>query len=124
MMVTKSDRTLKIEAAEVDPDEDILTRGVRSGAKKIGYAASRAGDYVGAGAHAIGEYLNPKNIKDANAIQKHIEAGDELNRETRGEFNKNRKPLFKKFKSGGKISSASKRADGCAQKGKTKGRMV
>jgi hypothetical protein len=28
------------------------------------------------------------------------------------------------YKSGGKVSSASKRADGCATKGKTKGRMV
>jgi hypothetical protein len=28
------------------------------------------------------------------------------------------------FKSGGKVSSASKRADGCAIKGKTKGKMV
>jgi hypothetical protein len=28
------------------------------------------------------------------------------------------------YKSGGKVSSASKRADGCAVKGKTKGRMV
>ena len=28
------------------------------------------------------------------------------------------------FKRGGKVSSASKRADGCAQRGKTKGRMV
>ena len=28
------------------------------------------------------------------------------------------------FKKGGKVSSASKRADGIAQKGKTKGRMV
>jgi hypothetical protein len=31
--------------------------------------------------------------------------------------------LIKK-RAGGKVSSASKRADGCAQKGKTKGRMV
>jgi hypothetical protein len=30
----------------------------------------------------------------------------------------------KAYKSGGKVSSASKRADGCAIKGKTKGRMV
>ena len=30
----------------------------------------------------------------------------------------------KTFKSGGKVSSASKRADGCAMRGKTKGRMV
>jgi len=30
----------------------------------------------------------------------------------------------KAFKSGGKVSSASKRADGCATKGKTKGRII
>jgi hypothetical protein len=30
----------------------------------------------------------------------------------------------KGMKEGGKVSSASKRADGCAIKGKTKGRMV
>lgn len=36
-------------------------------------------------------------------------------------------PLDKRtpyFKKGGKVSSASKRADGCAVKGKTKGKMV
>ena len=32
--------------------------------------------------------------------------------------------ITKNYKKGGKISSASKRADGCAVKGKTKGRMV
>jgi hypothetical protein len=31
---------------------------------------------------------------------------------------------FKKMASGGSVSSASKRADGCAVKGKTRGRMV
>jgi len=30
----------------------------------------------------------------------------------------------KKYASGGSVSSASKRADGCAVKGKTKGRFV
>lgn len=29
-----------------------------------------------------------------------------------------------KYKKGGKVSSASKRGDGCAQRGKTKGRFV
>jgi hypothetical protein len=29
-----------------------------------------------------------------------------------------------RMKKGGKVASASKRADGCAQRGKTKGRMV
>jgi archaeosine-15-forming tRNA-guanine transglycosylase len=31
---------------------------------------------------------------------------------------------IKKMASGGKVSSASKRADGCATKGKTKGKML
>ena len=43
---------------------------------------------------------------------------DELAREVaRGKAKKN-------MKSGGKVSSASSRADGCAVRGKTKGRMV
>jgi len=32
--------------------------------------------------------------------------------------------ITKNYKAGGKVSSASKRADGCAMRGKTKGRMV
>jgi hypothetical protein len=32
--------------------------------------------------------------------------------------------LLRNYKAGGKVSSASKRADGCAKRGKTKGRMV
>ena len=48
--------------------------------------------------------------------------------ETKGKFRDLRKTLgikspVRKAK-GGKISSASKRADGCATKGKTKGRFV
>jgi hypothetical protein len=31
---------------------------------------------------------------------------------------------YKSYKKGGKVSSASKRADGCAIKGKTRGKMV
>ena len=34
------------------------------------------------------------------------------------------KGLDKPYKSGGKVSSASKRADGCCTKGKTRGKMV
>ena len=33
-------------------------------------------------------------------------------------------PMGDKYAKGGKVSSASSRADGCAIKGKTKGRMV
>jgi len=40
--------------------------------------------------------------------------------------NPNQYKMFEKdsYKKGGSVGSASKRADGCAQKGKTKGRMV
>jgi hypothetical protein len=39
------------------------------------------------------------------------------------EYNKGR-PKSEGMKKGGSVSSASKRADGCAQRGKTKGRML
>jgi hypothetical protein len=41
-----------------------------------------------------------------------------------GELNTSRKKETKGMKSGGKVSSASKRADGCAVKGKTRGRII
>lgn len=37
---------------------------------------------------------------------------------------KKRGGKVKAYKAGGKVASASKRADGCAQRGKTRGRMV
>lgn len=128
-MVAKSDRTKMIEESKVDPDEDILTRGVRSAVKKIGYGTSRAADYVGAGAHAVGEYLNPKpKVKDVNAIQRSVEEEQEKRRETRGQYKPSKFTIPKlleeqkeRFKSGGSVSA---RADGCAIRGKTRGKMV
>ena len=40
------------------------------------------------------------------------------------EEEKRKKQMGASMKKGGKVSSASSRADGCAVKGKTKGRMV
>lgn len=41
------------------------------------------------------------------------------------EIKNRRKPeLLRRFKKGGKVSSASTRADGIAQRGKTRGRMI
>ena len=71
-----------------------------------------------AGAVAYDTYENPTQSglgmrpEVAERKQKEREAKDEMKRETRG------------MKNGGKVSSASKRADGCAVKGKTRGRMV
>ena len=70
-----------------------------------------------AGALAYDTYENPTKSalgmrpEVAERKQKEREAKDEIKRETRG------------MKSGGKVS-ASKRADGCAVRGKTKGKMV
>ena len=41
-----------------------------------------------------------------------------------GAMPKSNRDITKNYKAGGKVSSASKRADGCAIKGKTKGRMI
>ena len=41
-----------------------------------------------------------------------------------GGMPKSNRDLTKNYKAGGKIASASKRADGCATKGKTKGKML
>lgn len=41
-----------------------------------------------------------------------------------GAMPKSNRDITKNYKAGGKVSSASKRADGCAVKGKTKGKIV
>jgi hypothetical protein len=47
---------------------------------------------------------------------------DKYKGKTREEIAK--KPVPEKKRAGGMVGSASKRADGCAQRGKTKGRIV
>jgi hypothetical protein len=61
---------------------------------------------------STGEYFPDKKglFKDTSGMEGAKKRASELN--TKG------------MKSGGKVSSASSRADGCAIKGKTKGRMV
>jgi hypothetical protein len=61
---------------------------------------------------STGEYFPDKKglFKDTSGMEGAKKRASELN--------------TKSMKSGGKVSSASSRADGCAIKGKTKGRMV
>jgi hypothetical protein len=71
------------------------------------------------------DYLDKKGL--ANPAEVLNEAfGGETREESkkRREESKEPKPEPKKMAKGGSVSSASKRADGCATKGKTKGRMV
>jgi hypothetical protein len=151
-----SDRTKKIEESKVDPDEDLMTRGIRSGMRGLALAGSRVGDFVKQGiddqkrgfqstADALsrafgterGKQLDKElGFRDAMGEERFLpnttapqraeirnmqylrdqlqQADSEKRRETRG------------MKKGGKVkvSSASKRADGCAIRGKTRGRMV
>jgi len=56
----------------------------------------------------------------AGLVQEIKELGDQYKREARGTVPSDDEGM----KKGGKVSSASKRADGIAQRGKTKGRMI
>ena len=128
-----------IEESRVDPNEDFMTRGIRSGMRGLALAGSRVGDFVGQGVEDLRrgvdttvddinmlfgtprgkmkeEYLQKKYDRSGyNYDQRQKSAAEsELRRESRG------------MKKGGKVkvSSASKRADGIASRGKTRGRMV
>jgi hypothetical protein len=63
-----------------------------------------------------GPPYNPTVAKKAQAVQR--EVMNEGRRETRGTV------PAEALKKGGSVSSASSRADGCAQRGKTKGKIV
>jgi hypothetical protein len=68
------------------------------------------------------DYLDKKGL--ANPVEVVNEA---LGGETREESKKRREAVKqepKKMRAGGSVSSASKRADGCATKGKTRGKIV
>ena len=74
---------------------------------------------------AIGSRLkdNIMGTEEQNAAAEAREI-ERARRNPEGMEAKFRKATGKPFKSGGKVSSASKRADGCCTKGKTKGRFV
>jgi hypothetical protein len=76
----------------------------------VGVALS-AGSAAGATSMLLGQEDRIKKA-EANKEQEAREAKAEMKREARG------------MKNGGAVSSASKRADGIAMKGKTKGRIV
>ena len=61
--------------------------------------------------------------REQSDAQRRREAKDELVMEKARKVKEKIKSVLP-FKNGGKVSSASKRADGCAIRGKTKGRMI
>lgn len=70
---------------------------------------------------------NKANISNAleNATVKGLRRGyGELAGMAANRYSNNKNPSDNSYKSGGKVSSASSRADGCCVKGKTKGRYL
>lgn len=67
-------------------------------------------------------------IKMQKISEAHDDKIKEISNKTKsgggGAMPKSNRDLTKNYKAGGKVSSASKRADGCAIRGKTKGKMV
>jgi len=96
---------------------------MKSGLKKFG-RAMLPGQL---GVIAAEELTKPRASKSkVTSFKDEGDTASGLPREARGKPQiKEENPKFvKRFKKGGKVSSASARADGCAQRGKTKGRFV
>ena len=68
--------------------------------------------------------VNSQPIEKGPSKQSMQDAADEAMRRKEERAPTTRSEMGKMFKKGGKVSSASKRADGCAIRGKTKGRIV
>jgi hypothetical protein len=99
-----------VKSMGLDPDVDygavakkkLSDFGIESGAALRDIGRTHVEAYGG----------KPTPYEGERGAQKLREARDEMQRETRG------------MKSGGSVKSASARADGCAMRGKTKGRML
>jgi hypothetical protein len=93
-------------------DTDIITEGATKMYNEFG-VGFKPGD------------MNPDQIAAAQALtMPNVESQSALS-SMRGEYGTMKKGgVVKKMKKGGIVSSASKRADGIAMKGKTRGRMV
>lgn len=141
--MAKSEQTRMLEESKVDENEDMMTRGIRKGLRGLMLGASKAGDFVNQGiedlkssARTVGddinmmlgtprgkmkeEYLEKKYNRPVYNYEQAKKAEDaaELLRESR------RGQGMKKGGAVKKTSSASKRADGIAQRGKTRGRII
>jgi len=100
----------KAKAAEKTAKAQDIAKKVGIGAGTVALApvAAKLGDRYGDEAQDIRDRGIERREKEK--LQKQYE--DQDKQEGRG------------MKKGGKVSSASKRADGCAQRGKTRGKMV
>jgi hypothetical protein len=145
----KSERTKMIEESKVDPDEDMMTRGIRGAMRGAALAGSKVGDFLSTGAQDLKESVQTtgddihmllgtprgkmreqqleerSKLNDQRYFEKLLRVGEAKQRKQR-EAEAELKRESRGMKKGGKVklSSASKRADGVAARGKTRGRMV
>ena len=93
-------------------------------AKKKQDAANRPSTMREAVQQAKDTALTPFAMMMANARRSGTKLSAEEKAELKREVTRGNKGEDAEYKKGGKVSSASSRADGCATKGKTKGRMI
>ena len=133
MAETKSTRTKMLEESKVDENEDFMTRTIRRGMRGAALGASRLADKLGFTQEDVykdktKEELEVKKAK--GGMLRDVDADEnpglaKLPEQVRNKMGYKRKGgAVKGYKSGGKVSSASKRADGAAKRGKTKGRII
>ena len=108
-------------------DNEAMRSMMMAPAKAAGAAAKAVGDKVKQDLTG-GAYTGARLNMPSNTRLGKLSAADTrlLNKEDakkKNPYNKEKKNPYG-MKSGGSVSSASKRADGCATKGKTKGRMI
>lgn len=125
-------------------DQPLEGGGRGAGGRSLGaefYMPAGGAALVGAGLTALGAKNDAKREREAAAEMKREsrgsqdsmtpgqkqsmeEAKDEEMRKKMKAAPTTKTEMGEGFAKGGKVSSASKRADGCAQRGKTKGRMI
>lgn len=135
--MAESDRTKMLRESKVDPDEDLVTRGIRSGMRGMALGASQAGDFVEQGVEDLKRgatrTVDDINVllgtergkqKEQELLKKNDRPAYNYQQRSKREAEAEKKRESRGMKKGGSVSSASKRADGIATKGKTKGRMI
>lgn len=115
-----------------NPYEEMMLEGAGSGAVGAGGGAGKASVAPAEKSSWSGMNPKPAGSKRARDQKEYLDKEPELSgkmrfRETSPyddyDFGSKTPGFSDDYAKGGKVSSASSRADGCAQRGKTKGRM-
>jgi len=107
--------------------------GIMSGEGAIGKLADKG--MLGLGPRMIASRAQEKDEAKERAAMQQAQEAEAMKKQQMAAKSRRQRPQqsaessggmggYKSYAKGGKVSSASKRADGCATKGKTKGRMV